>query len=336
MPSPEAVRESDMAGAVLPQGGLVTHLTLRDGTRLRTARWLPEVAARGTVLICTGRTEFIEKYAEVVGELLRRHFAVVVFDWRGQGLSTRALPNRRKGHVDDFRQFAADLDAVIADVLKPTCPAPFYGLAHSMGGTVMIHHASRPACAFKRIVLSAPMVEVHNLPFPSHLRRVVTTLRRVGLGRAFLPDRRRTDVFEHAFEGNPLTSDRARFARMLAAVSAEPRLSIGAPTIGWLDAAFRAMRPFASVEYCRAITVPILVVVPGADRVISVPAMERFAYRLKAGSMVRIAQARHEVLMERDALRDQFWAAFDAFIPGEDGASRPLDPVKEQDTASTD
>jgi lysophospholipase len=29
-----------------------------------------------------------------------------------------------------------------------------------------------------------------------------------------------------------------------------------------------------------------------------------------------IPGARHEILMERDAIRAQFWAAFDAFIPG--------------------
>jgi lysophospholipase len=29
-----------------------------------------------------------------------------------------------------------------------------------------------------------------------------------------------------------------------------------------------------------------------------------------------IPGARHEILMERDAIREQFWAAFDAFIPG--------------------
>jgi lysophospholipase len=26
--------------------------------------------------------------------------------------------------------------------------------------------------------------------------------------------------------------------------------------------------------------------------------------------------ARHEILMESDPIREQFWAAFDAFIPG--------------------
>jgi lysophospholipase len=29
-----------------------------------------------------------------------------------------------------------------------------------------------------------------------------------------------------------------------------------------------------------------------------------------------LAHARHEILMERDPLRELFWAAFDAFLPG--------------------
>jgi lysophospholipase len=26
--------------------------------------------------------------------------------------------------------------------------------------------------------------------------------------------------------------------------------------------------------------------------------------------------SRHEILQERDSIREQFWAAFDAFVPG--------------------
>jgi lysophospholipase len=29
-----------------------------------------------------------------------------------------------------------------------------------------------------------------------------------------------------------------------------------------------------------------------------------------------IAGSRHEVMLERDIYRSQFWAAFDAFVPG--------------------
>ena len=45
-------------------------------------------------------------------------------------------------------------------------------------------------------------------------------------------------------------------------------------------------------------------------------AMVWLAYRL-TGSALVLPTARHEILMESDAIRAQFWAAFDAFVPGE-------------------
>ena len=61
---------------------------------------------------------------------------------------------------------------------------------------------------------------------------------------------------------------------------------------------------------------PTLIIAAGADPVCATPATERFAARLKAGHAIVIPGARHEILMERDAVRELFWAAFDAFIPG--------------------
>ena len=37
---------------------------------------------------------------------------------------------------------------------------------------------------------------------------------------------------------------------------------------------------------------------------------------LRAGSHLVIAGSRHEILQEQDRYRAQFWAAFDAFVPG--------------------
>jgi lysophospholipase len=301
-----------------PAGAVVEALELAGGMTLRTARWgLPaDVTPRGTVLICTGRGEFIEKYFEVAADLLRRRLAVVVFDWRGQGLSSRALRNARKGHVADFASFDADLRAVIEGVLIPECPPPFFGLAHSMGGTVILRHAKNTPETFSRIVLSAPMVEIDRLPAKPVLHGLARLLAAAGLGNCFVPSGRRTAVFDNGFRGNVLTSDPRRFADMMAVSRAEPRLTVDAPTIGWLRAALDAMAPFAEFDYPARLAVPILMVVPGQDRVVSVAAMERFGQRLKAGTLVTIPEARHEILMERDVLRDQFWSAFDAFIPG--------------------
>ncbi|MBL8547160.1 MAG: alpha/beta hydrolase, partial [Hyphomonadaceae bacterium] len=58
--------------------------------------------ARGSVIVAPGRTEFIEKYFEVIRELQARGFAVFCIDWRGQGLSGREVENSLKGHVVSF------------------------------------------------------------------------------------------------------------------------------------------------------------------------------------------------------------------------------------------
>jgi lysophospholipase len=76
------------------------------------------------------------------------------------------------------------------------------------------------------------------------------------------------------------------------------------------------MKRFIDPRYAPKIRLPTLIIAAGADPVCATPATERFAARLKAGHAIVIPGARHEILMERDEIREQFWAAFDAFIPG--------------------
>ena len=90
----------------------------------------------------------------------------------------------------------------------------------------------------------------------------------------------------------------------------------GSPTVTWLDAAFKAMNEFADPNYASRLRQPLLLVAAGQDRVVSTPAIGAFAVRLRAGSHLVIPGARHELLMEQDRYREQFWAAFDAFVPG--------------------
>src|SRR5262249_21650810 len=86
-----------------PEGAEVFWLEGRGGVRLR-ALFAPAAVkpARGSVILCNGRTEFIEKYFEVIRELQGRGFAVFTMDWRGQGLSGRLLKQPQKGHLDTF------------------------------------------------------------------------------------------------------------------------------------------------------------------------------------------------------------------------------------------
>jgi lysophospholipase len=102
--------------------------------------------------------------------------------------------------------------------------------------------------------------------------------------------------------------------RTRAVVDAEPALGIGAPTIGWLRAAFRAMSHLQAPDTPATMRVPILFVVAGEDTVVSATAVEDFAVRTKLGTRVLIASSRHEILQENDEIRSRFWAAFDAYL----------------------
>jgi lysophospholipase len=299
-----------------PDGALVATIRTADGLTIRTARWRPQGPSAGTALICQGRAEFIEKYFETVGDLLARGLTVVAFDWRGQGLSARELSNRFKGHIDDFAFYERDLDALVAQVLEPFCPRPWFALAHSMGGAILIAQSRAGRSPFERIVTTAPMIDLYRLRLPGLARALAETLDAVGLGGAFIPGGDGRATISRAFDGNLLTSDRQRFQRFANLWTLAPELCLGDPTIGWVNAAFRLMGDFADGEYPRRALTPMLVFAAGDDRIVCSRAVERFAQRLKAGAVISIPGSRHEILMERDAIRSQFWAAFDAFIPG--------------------
>jgi lysophospholipase len=309
-----------------PAGAIVAPITTSDNWTLRTARWSCGEACAGTIVIFPGRAEFIEKYFEVIGELLSRNFDVAILDWRGQGFSGRLADNPRKGHVGNFRAYQRDLDALVEQVLEPYCRPPWFALGHSMGGAIALARAHGGRSPFARMVLTSPMINIHGLRFGAATRILVKALVMFGQGCRFVPGGGPVPYMSLNFKGNVLTSDPRRHARGAAILTAAPDLAIADPTIGWTNAAFRLMRRFEDVEYSRRILTPVLILAAGGDRLVDTAAAEQFASRLKAGKCITLEHASHEILMERDVFRELFWAAFDAFLPGEPAADE-LHPV---------
>jgi lysophospholipase len=302
----------------VPNGAVTGAITTTDGVKLRYARWRPTVRRQqGTVCLFQGRAEQIEKYFEVIGELRRRGFAVATFDWRGQGGSERRLRNRRKGHIDSFTEYDRDLEAFMQEVALPDCPPPHYALAHSTGALVCLRAAYSGRARFARIVLTAPLAGLGPMRISEPTAcRIAAVLTAFGFGELYAPGTKGTSLEELPFAGNPLTGDPVRFARNVDIVTRSPELAVGPPTIGWLYAACRAMREAADPDFGPSIKVPVLAVSSALDIVVSVRAIETLAAELRAGAQVAISGARHEVMMEREQIREQFWAAFDAFVPG--------------------
>jgi len=288
----------------------------RDGVSLRFARWAPPAGRKGTVCLFPGRAEFIEKYFETVRDLRARGFAVAALDWRGQGMSDRVLRNRRKGYVRNFGQYQIDLETFVNEVVLPDCPPPLFGLAHSMGAVVLLRAAYAGHRWFDRMVLLSPMIALPGIRRSLLSRITVRTLRTLGLGAMYVPGGDATVMMQRPFTGNFLTSDPVRYARNVAVLEAEPKLAIGWPTVAWADAAFRVMKELSDPSYPARIRQPILIIAAGQDQIVSTPAIDDFAVRLRAGSHLIVPGARHELLMEQDRFRTQVLAAFDAFVPG--------------------
>ena len=298
----------------VPDGASVQRIETVDRIGLRTARWMPtQSPLRGTVTLLQGRAEFIEKYFETISDLRARGFAVVAFDWRGQGESERLLRNRLRGHVDDFADFVLDLETVLDRVSLAKMPGPHFALAHSTGGLVLTLAAPRLRTRFERAVVCAPFLGLAEAGFPQGIAcPLASILSAIGFGTLPVPGR--AARVHMPFEDNPLTSDPVRFQRSEAVMAANDQLEIGAPTIDWLAAACRAMRQVFDPAFCAGIPLPMQFVTPGQDRLVSTRAAEHFARQTRAVRYLEIAGARHELMMEDDLYRDQFLAAFDAFV----------------------
>lgn len=300
----------------IPEGVVTGTLRTFDGVVLRFARWPPPPGRKGTVCLFHGRAEFIEKYFESVRELLERGFAVATLDWRGQGLSGRALADIQKGHVNDFDDYGIDLSTFMQEVVLPDCPPPLYALAHSMGASVLLRSVWRGQRWFDRIVLSTPMIALPGFRATRMPRLSARVMRLAGFGQAYIPGGDNTVISMRPFTDNPLTSDPVRYARVAAILEAEPELRIGSPTVAWADAAYRVIAEFSDPAYPSSIRHPLLLIGAGRDEIVSTPAIEDFAVLLRAGTHLIVAGAKHELIMEQDRYRAQFWAAFDAFVPG--------------------
>jgi lysophospholipase len=295
------------------------YFTTHDGLSIRWGCAAAKVSpARGTILFLNGRTEYMEKYTEVFEELVERQFTVYSLDWRGQGLSDRMLADSERGHVNDFEDYLHDLEQLMTIVRHHGSPPPFVLLGHSMGGHLGLRLLDRHPDQFNRGVLSAPMIDIQVPKFLPRgvLRWLVGAAMRRGLSDRYVIGSGEYSARDRRFQGNPLTSDRVRFQRNVDMIARDPRLALGGVTYGWLSAAMQSIDYLTTEEFARALTVPLLIVTATEDRIVSRSAQKEFCRKAPDCRQALIEGARHELLVETDPRRDQFWRAFDRFVAG--------------------
>ena len=296
--------------AAMPAGGRAFWRRAADGTRIRVAVW--EAAGAKTVLVFPGRTEFIEKYGEVVSMLIQRGFDVAVVDWRGQGLADRH-PNRPEmGWVERFADYQQDVAQVLETVQETGLPAPFAMIGHSMGGAIGLR-ALLNDLPVQKAIFSGPMWDILVAP---HLRLVASAISlvapKIGLGQRLVPSGDPRNYVEYQpFEGNTLTTDPSRYAIMQSHLQEHPEMGLGAPSIHWFAEARRECAKLVAQAPAKHDTLTLL---GTREAIVDPDAVRKVMGKWPNGKLVMVEGGEHEVLMERDDLLDLVWTEIDAHL----------------------
>jgi lysophospholipase len=300
--------------APVPPGAEPFWLNAYDGTRLRVARFSATAhPVRGSVMLSPGRTEPIEKYFEVISDLTARGFVVLCHDWRGQGLSQRLVTaDPMKGAAKGWRAYIADYHHIL-ESFGDQLPEPWIAMGHSMGGGLTLLALAEGEDRFAATILSAPMAGVQ---LGGRGRKSTLLAARlfglIGQGDAYAIGP--MDPFADTFDTQVLTHDAARWERWKSLIETRRDLALGGPTWSWLEFALDlSFRVEKSAAFDHLAT-PLVIVAASEERLVDNAAARAVAARAPKGRYLEVDGAYHEVLMETDSRRAQFFAQFDSLV----------------------
>jgi len=315
IPTSQRKKILETAQTTLPKGGKIQLLSTKEGIQLRTIQWMPEQAVKGTFLLCQGYSEFIEKYDEPIQHLLNRQYAVLTFDWRGQGLSSRLITDPQKGHIASFDYFMEDADLLYEKLLK-TMPSPHYILGHSMGGHLAFRILQEHPNRFQKAILCAPFFgwspNFGAGKLPSSLTIFISTImQKLGYGQDYTVGA--TPPFEvKRLQGQ--TSDTIRFQKRVAFYRVEPHILMGGPTWDWILAATKSLQLILQQDRIAQIQTPILLASGAKDGMVNPKTHHYAAAQCQQITLYNFSESMHEILMEQDVIQEEFWEAFDTFM----------------------
>ena len=290
-------------------------LKLQDGSQIHYVVLSPAQSAtkpKATVVVVNGRTESYLKYQELAYELTQQGYQVLMFDHRGQGLSTRLTDNPQKGHIEDFQQYVDDMHQLISRVVLTTVPAKqyLYLLGHSMGGAISTLYLQQHPQVFQKAALSAPMHGINGKLLydegdACRLASLVSVFSTEGY--AGFADKAYS---ARPFAGNDLTGSEQRYQWMQDLYQQNPQLQLGGATWGWLEQACAVLPDMQ--QQADKIKIPVLVLQAELDSIVSASAQQQFCAALESnadsgcvGGVQQIKGAKHELLFEQDPIRQQ-------------------------------
>jgi lysophospholipase len=243
---------------------------------LHVEHFRPSKPARLVLVAVHGFGAYCGLYRHVAGALLARGIAVTQFDCRGHGRS-----QGRRGHVDHFDDYHADLSLVVRRARELVPGVPWALMGHSLGGLIALHHVLRRQSQPQadQLVVVAPWLEL----------------------KVSMPKRAAAEVFARlkptlTMSNGIKAEDVSRSPEVVANFFRDPLVHHVA-TAGWLASVLQTQAAVRAMG--TQLQVPTLLLVAGQDRIVSSEATLAFAQ--KAGSLTEVRRypaLYHELFLE--------------------------------------
>jgi alpha-beta hydrolase superfamily lysophospholipase len=262
------------------------------GKPVFACEWRPEdeAAVKASVILVHGMGEHSGRYRHVAENLITDGYAVFAFDQYGHGRT-----EGKRGHTRSYEDLLEGIDRLLAEAGRRFPGKPKFLFGHSMGGNLTLNYLLRRRPDIAGAVVTGPWLRLAFDPpvIPLAFARV---LERIYPG---LSNNR-------PLQANHLTSD-PDMVRQLA----EDTLGHGRITARFFLGVHRAGR--WALDHASELTVPVLLMHGGDDKVTSLEASRRFAE--KAGSRITFREwpgFRHE--LHNEVGREEVFSVIRAWL----------------------
>jgi lysophospholipase len=311
---PEANYAEDMATKVMPfyAQGVKGTFAGKDGVPIAYMKF-ENPNEVGAIVIVSGRTETYALYAEPIYDLAQKGYSIYIYDHRGQGFSGRMLANPQIGYVNHFDDYVDDMKTFVDTVVNATPHQRRFLLAHSMGGLVAGRYGLRYPNDFDAFALNCPMVRIDTTPYPYLIAQAIVDIN-ITLGKSdnFSNGQKPFNPNE-TFAKNDVTHSFLRWTTRHNAFIDNPTTQLGGASNHWIEESFEAGKNLLS--NADQFQPPVLVLQAGEDKLVEVAQEQAFCAVAKNCKIVGPYKgAFHEMLRERDEVRDDVYAQIEKFF----------------------
>ena len=273
---------------------------------------------KGALVFASGQGEPYIKYNELYFDLLKMGYSpIYTLDHRGQGFSQRIIKDPKKGYVDSFSYYIQDFNTFLKRAVLKDNNKNLFLLTHSTGGAITLLYLmedNKRHNIFNAAAFSTPLIKMNTMPIPYGFGKwfAKALCKSKKLCLQYAPGKAKLNAYKRFFL-NPLTSNKIRWKQTQRLARKSGDVWFNGPTVKWAHEAYKTRHLFKN--YKGKVQTPILFLQADGDLLVKGKPQKFFCKKLaKRCQLIRMKKSKHEILMEKDRVRNKALKHIDAFF----------------------